>query len=225
MSGCEVKLTLEYLAARIGVYRLLAVIWQRELCAEFLQELREPPLSRAFVSAGGVLPGADPRVVEQLAIDYCQLFVGPIKHLPPLQSVWQTGQLQGPSAESMKRFCEIVGYGTDQRSDGLMFDHLGVQLDVMAHILDHCSVLQGEQLDSALELGRYFYAKHLRWPTDLLDAAEHQAATDFYRAAVRLTRNFLNSENSCTEKGEYPFPTATGSCGTTNRTNNANAGQ
>ena len=187
----------EEAAARSGTYRLLARLWLREIDRDLVRELRSPPLCDAFVAAGGIVPaGDDDRTIEQLAIDYCRLFVGPTGHLPPYQSVWRNGQFKSATSDSMERFVEVVNYETDVLPGGMMLDHLGVQLDVMGHILDHFTAWQSElgSRDLLPELARTFFARHLLWTTDLLAAAARRAETEFYRATILLTRDFLNSE-------------------------------
>ena len=77
-----------------------------------------------------------------------------------------------------------------------MLDHLGVQLDVMGHLLDHID-MSPDDTDGASqiwELIHSFYAAHLMWPSDLFDAVIKRAETDFYRSFVVMTQTFLNSE-------------------------------
>ena len=190
-------LSSEDVASRSSIYGLLARIWLREVGRNFVRELQSPPLCDSFAAAGGILPiGDDDPTIEQLAIAYCRLFVGPTDHLPPYQSVWQTGQFQGTTTVSMRNFAEVVGYNIDRLPGGMMLDHLGVQLDVMGHILGQISSWPSdmEGLDQGWELANSFFAAHLLWPTDLLEAAMHRAETDFYRSSVMLTRDFLKSE-------------------------------
>ena len=95
---------IEESAARSGLYRLLGRLWLREMDQDALRELGRPPLCDSFVNAGGVLPTNDDlEMIEQLAVDYCQLFVGPAGHLPPVQSVWQT------RCELKEIYCELWG--------------------------------------------------------------------------------------------------------------------
>ncbi len=189
-------------AATAGMYRLLAHIWSREVDATFLQQLDSQPLRGAFTSAGGVVPEHhDPETIESLAIDYCQLFVGPKDHLPPVQSVWQTGQLESSTTTSMRSFMEVVGYERDQLPRGQMHDHLGVQLDVMGHIMFQLSSFKEDQIEAdpqkvsqIKELVDSYFTLHLTWPERLLEIAESRATTDFYRSIMNLTRGFLQSE-------------------------------
>ena len=181
-------------AARSGVYRLLARLWLREVDHGFLDRLSTPPLSELYVGAGGWLPEAfDDETVEQLEIDYCRLFVGPVDHLPPCQSVWQSGQFQGSAVESMSRFMKVIHYAVDGLPAGIMLDHLGVQLDVMVRILEHLSALPADSKDreAVSELAQSYFAAHLSWPSQLFEAAASRASSDFYRCMIGMTREFL----------------------------------
>ena len=183
--------------ARSGLYRLLARFWLREVDADFLRQLQSISLCNEFVESGGVLPEDDGRLTsEQLAIDYCRLFIGPSDHLPPYQSVWQSGQFQEAASASMKRFVEIAGYQAGVLSEGMMLDHLGVQLDLMGQVLEQYAGWPVEMADreAVLELASAFFATHLVWPIELLETAARRAETDFYRSVIFLTRNFLESE-------------------------------
>ncbi len=188
----------EQITARCGMYRLLSRLWIRELDLELLRALCSPPLRDLFTAAGGKTPdGDDEAVKEQLAMDYCRLFVGPANHLPPFQAVWQTGQFQGKTTVSMSSFVDVVGYNTQLLPAGMMLDHLGVQLDVMGHILGQALIRQSKEdgLDEVLEVSDAFFARHLQWPTRLLQTAIPRATTDFYRSLIQVTRDFLQSES------------------------------
>ena len=65
-------------AERKHIYRLLARIWMREVDRHLILELSQTPLKESFVAAGVMLPvDAGKATIEQLAIDYWQLFLGP----------------------------------------------------------------------------------------------------------------------------------------------------
>ncbi len=192
--SADLSRTTDEAAARSGTYRLLARLWLREVDHDLLQALCAPPLRDSFVAAGGTLPAHDDaETVEQLTHDYCRLFVGPTGHLPPYQSVWQTGQFQGTATSSIKQFIEIVDY---DRLSGTMLDHLGIELDVMGHILRHLSSFESDSdtLNGVAELANAFFTAHLTWPAELIELAANRATTEFYRSLCTLTRNFLDSE-------------------------------
>ena len=102
----------EEAAQRSAIYSLLARLWLREVDQQLAEQLNAPPLRDLFVEAGGVLPsGIGGGALEQLAADYCQLLVGPKNHLPPYQSVWQSGQFCGTPTESMARYSVALSSG------------------------------------------------------------------------------------------------------------------
>ena len=182
---------------RSTTYQLLARLWLREVDADLLRRLRGSPLREAFTAAGGVLPLGDGVVViDELAVDYCQLFLGPSNHLPPVQSVWQAGQFHGTPIDSMRQFMDVCGYDASGLPSGTMLDHLGVQLDMMGHILRHVTEQSSttDGRDDVADVANSFFATHLRWPADFLESAGRQAVTDFYRSVVSMTAAFLTSE-------------------------------
>ena len=182
------------------MYRLLARFWLREADTELLNELSTPQMRDSFLQAGGVVPAEDTHDrIQQLAVDYCQLFVGPARHLPPVQSVWQSGQFQSDPATSMRRFIDILRYPADELPDGVMLDHLGVQLDVMAHALELTANRPAKDVGELPAVVALFSSRHLAWANDLLAAAEDRAETPFYRSIIAMTRDFLTSEASAPE--------------------------
>lgn len=188
----------EEAVARRGMYGLLARLWLREVDRTFLQQLMDAPLRNAFTTAGGILPaGDDDTTIEQLAIDFCQLFVGPSGHHAPFQSVRQSGQFQNTATKSMSEYVEIVGFESGDLPVGVMLDHLGIQLVVMGRIVGEISISpeQGGDLDALSELARGFFSSHLRWPLQMLESACRQADTNFYRSVVAMTNEFLTSES------------------------------
>ena len=195
------------LAARSCTYRVLAKLWLRELNPHDLRTLQIPPLRNAFVAAGGVLPeDGDARRLEQLAEDYCHLFIGPANHLPPYQSVWQSGRFDGDAAESMDTFMQIVAYDEAAGVRRTMSDHLGVQLDVMGFMMHRLSV---ESTDAAAnrclsEMIPAFFAAHLCWPSRLLHLAGQMAGTRFYRSVIAMTGEFLSGEQQAWRDGRLP---------------------
>ncbi len=185
------------LLSRAAVYRLLGRLWRRELDLTMLTELTEGPLRDAFVQAGGILPtSVDAATIDELAFDYCQVFLGPSSHLPPYQSVWTEGQFQGAAIASLTQYVELLP--TNLWASESMLDHLGIELEVMAHLLEHTATT----IDSpgALSLSREviatFFRDHLCWTETLCKAAAERAQTEFYRAVMAMTSVFLADEHA-----------------------------
>jgi len=181
--------------SRSGMYKILARLWLTEIDDKLWQELHTPSLSTSFTEAGGILFVENAaQSIEELAIDYCQLFIGPKNHLPPYQSVWQNGQLQGESTVSMREYIEVVGYETNLLPSGTMLDHLGVQLDVMSCILERIPLCHSEETEVVQGVAESFFARHLLWPGELFKNAMSCAHTEFYLSVIGMTRDFLLSE-------------------------------
>ena len=89
------------------VYSLLARLWMQEVDAPLLKGMAEEPLLSALSQLGLSLPNES---LEQLATEYCALFIGPKNALLPMQSVWQKTQLDSQSASSVAKFAELIGY-------------------------------------------------------------------------------------------------------------------
>jgi len=183
--------------ARRGMYRLLARLWIREVDRELLSQLQSAPILASLEGAGGVVPSVDDsQAIEQLAIDYCRLFIGPSRHLPPYQSVWQDGQLLGDASVSMQRYIDAVGYDVDGLPTGVMLDHFGVQLDLMGFVLGHITRQSTEAIRQILieEVADDFFRAHLQWSVTMLEAIVIRATTEFYRSTALLTLAFLDCE-------------------------------
>ena len=179
------------------IYRMLGRLWSREVDDSLLRALLSHPIRDSLVAAGLMLPASCTDVVrEELAVEYCRLFVGPSGHLPLFQSVWQSGRYNGPAVRSMEQFIEMMHYEPADYAAGLMVDHLGVQLDVAGHLLSQLASSEQalETVASTREIFSCYLSSHLLWSIDLLESAAHRATSGFYRSAVQLTRNFLLSE-------------------------------
>lgn len=168
---------------RAAAYEFLSSLWCSELDDALLSALSDPSgVRNAFIAAGGNLSELDQRDMgaDELAEDFCQLFLGPTNHLPPYQSVWVDGQFAGDSSVEMKKWCELVQF----ESTAIEPDQLGVQLAVMSRIAATAQVRM--EMD--------FFGQHLRWPTKLLIAAAQRARTSFYHSVATMTAAFLDSE-------------------------------
>ncbi|MFK8113687.1 MAG: molecular chaperone [Rubripirellula sp.] len=170
-----------------NVYALLSRYWLRELDADTLFRLQQEPLKSAFQELGGTVPTES---IEDLAIEYCRLFVGPREQLPPIQSVWKHAELESECAVSVREFANLIGYESSSES---MFDHLGIQLDMMSHVLRQ--LRQTEGAEPYQEIAGEFYRRHLVWPIEkFLPAITERADLTFYSSLARVTQQFLEAE-------------------------------
>ncbi len=180
--------------ALAGFYQLLQRLWQYEVDAPLLAELQEGPLAEVACELDIPLEdGSSDNILEDLAVSYCQLLIGPANHVPPYQSVWSDGQFQSAATTSMRSYLEIVG---EQPADSSLVDHLGIQLQVMMRIVSELAAAQpGSERYSELQaLACRFYHEHLTWPGKFLATAQQATDSPFYRAVARVTAEFLEQE-------------------------------
>ena len=169
--------------AHVGI--LLGQCWLNEMTAQALAALNEPDVANCLSAIGWQVPEPSPETVESLAIDYCQLLIGPRGQLSPVESVWASQQFQGASASSMKSFFELLpGY----QSPSSLSDHIGVQLDFASHLL-----LAGEGDAEPVQL---FVKQRLDWAEQLLMGVHGKAETDFYRGLAVATKHWISSVQS-----------------------------
>ena len=108
------------------VFALLAVLWAKEVDQKTLKLMSQQPFAKAWKQAGGKLPAkVTSEWVESLAVDYCQLLIGPKNHASPVQSVWDQSRYEGDASASMTNYMEFI--------DGFqpcvkIPDHVAVQL-------------------------------------------------------------------------------------------------
>lgn len=185
-----VELEIQECTSVAAVYSLLARFWVQEVDGPLLTGMSEEPLVSAMSELNLLLPDES---LEQLATEYCALFIGPKNALLPIQSVWQKTQLGGQSASSVAKFAELIGY---EMPAPALWDHLGVQLGLMSQFVmatEPCEA-KGKEGDVASEVATAFFERHLNWPAPLLLATSQRSRLPFYRSLAEITQQFLKVE-------------------------------
>ena len=177
------------LEARAGVYELLSRLWLYEVDAGLLVELTSGSLADGWEELGGPLT-ADSQL-DDLATEYCRLFVGPRDHVAPFQSVLQTGQHGSEAVSSMNEYLEMLSEPVEKLRE--IPDHLGAQLLMMGVFLRCVAKTPASQ--DLRDLTTTFFAEHLRWPDAMLTAAGEKSELPFYRFLVEATADFLRGES------------------------------
>lgn len=178
---------------RTSVYKLLARLWAEEPDG-LLTELSSEPLRSAWLQLGGVIPDDESEELRSaLDEDYCRLFVGPKGHLPPIQSVWEGGELDTAVTTSLREFDSIIGFELPW-SFAVVDDHLGNELWAMGQLLHKADGLSPGQSSIADDLAGAFFKGHLSWTEPLLDAVVSREGEQFYGTLATITREFLGDE-------------------------------
>jgi TorA maturation chaperone TorD len=191
--------------ARAHLYDLLATVFRRPLDARRLERLRAPEMLAAM-SAAAIDPGQDfingdgEAVLDRLAIDYTQLFHGPVERISPYESI-QLGngdELMGPAAEEVRRFMAEVGFSVPPET-GELPDHISVELAFMAELArreaEALEADDGKTAEFVAALECRFLTAHLgRWAERFARKVWDRAATPFYAAMAELLSGHIADE-------------------------------
>lgn len=165
-----------------SVAQLIGQLWLREINQTTLDAMGTKPFRETYEELGGFIPEPNESLMDELAVEYCVLLIGPKGQLSPVQSVWQSNQFQSETSSSMKQYFELL---PNYEPGSSLPDHIGVQLDFLSHLL--------RQSDEATdEIVRQFVQSHLQWSSVFL-AQVQQRESKFYQGLARVTDGLINS--------------------------------
>jgi TorA maturation chaperone TorD len=198
----------EQAVQRSNIYGFLAAVYRKELTAELLRQIRDPHFMGVLFDLGVSLSeeffSSSESLVEDLAVEYGQLFLGPDRHISPHESVHHErddgdwGQLWGADTVAVKKFIESTGIEyASHFSD--MPDHISVELEFMQAVIEEESKAWRnndiKRVNHCCQLEKKFMEEHLsQWIHVFCDKVEAQAIMPFYREIASITRNFINLE-------------------------------
>lgn len=140
------------------------------------------------------------KLVEDLAIEYTQLFIGPGGHISPHESVFvdKEKMLWGETTAKVKRFIEGLGLNFHTEWKGIP-DHISVELELMQRLTAREAQAwdesDTESTDRCLELEARFMQEHLaQWIHLFCDKVFERANFVFYKGMAQLTKDFIESE-------------------------------
>jgi TorA maturation chaperone TorD len=204
------KLNMKELAGhRSNIYGLLATIYRREMTSDLLRQIKDPSMLGVLSTLGlklnnGFLKKPEHELLEDLAVEYARLFVGPGKHISPYESVHhkkegvQSGQLWGQLTAEVKKIIESSGLEYKSEYKGLP-DHISVELEFMQQVILR-EAQAGEEDDDKTALlcrehEKKFIDEHLFcWIPDFCEKVIKAAELSFYREMARLTHSFIEFE-------------------------------
>ena len=168
---------------RAGLYELYARLLLNEVDVEMLSLFHGPEWSICFRELGISIPPENAISIETLAVDYCNIFIGPKDFCPPYQSVWEAGHLQSDVVASMNDYLEVVSPVTTQN----IKDHAGLQFEMMSQILRYESMPDAEPST----LSEAFFHEHIRWTERMFSLGTELAETEFYRGFLASAEVFI----------------------------------
>jgi len=175
-------------AQQVGhLYGFLASLYRAELTQQQLDALRQPEMAAMLTAAGIDLQGAfwtkpDAQLLEELAVEYTALFLGPGGHISPHESVQieEHGGYWGDATTAMRRFITETGIEYDSDYNGIP-DHISVELEF---------AYQRDFLDEHLGL----------WVEKFCTRVVETGELSFYRDVAQVTAEFVRSEISAVQE-------------------------
>ena len=194
---------------RSNIYGFLAAVYRQELTSELLQQMKDHRFQEILSTLGmelsnGFFKKPEKELLENLAVEYAYLFLGPGKHISPHESVHhkkegvQSGQLWGELTAEVKRIIESSGLAYKSEFTG-MPDHISVELEFMQHVVQReAQAWEAKDNETALlclKNEKKFVDEHLfSWIPDFCEKVIKTAESLFYRQMARLTRSFIEFE-------------------------------
>jgi TorA maturation chaperone TorD len=194
---------------RSNIYGFLAAVYRQELTSELLQQMKDHRFQEILSTLGmelsnGFFKKPEKELLENLAVEYAYLFLGPGKHISPHESVHhkkeggQSGQLWGELTAEVKRIIESSGLAYKSEFTG-MPDHISVELEFMQHVVQRETQAWEADDDKTallcLKNEKIFVDEHLfRWIPGFCEKVIKTAESPFYREMARLTRSFIKFE-------------------------------
>ena len=194
---------------RSNIYGLLATVYRQEITSDLLHQINDPQFLGVLSDLGleGIndfLQNPENELLEDLAIEYTRIFLGPGKHVSPHESVHhqrddgQWGNLWGASTAEVKKFIETTGLGYSDDFKG-MPDHITVELEFMQQLtLGEEQAWKEADADKATafrNVEKKFIEEHLsRWIPTFCEQVIQEAELPFYRSFAELTKRFIRYE-------------------------------
>lgn len=195
---------------RSNIYGLLAVIFSAEVKKPLLQHMKNPEFISVLSSMGtelgdDFLNRPEDDLIEDLAIEYTRLFLGPGKHISPHESMHHErhdgdwGSFWGADTVAVKQFIEASGLKYNPGYTG-MPDHISVELELMQQAavreVQAREVNDSEGVLYCLDIQKKFAEEHLlQWIPVFCDKIISEAEMPFYREIAKLTKYFMEYDN------------------------------
>ena len=197
-------------SARADVCRLLSACYY-EPSPAFDEERLFESLSEAAARVNPDLGSAarrlgeafTPQALEELLVDYTQLFLGPTgAPAKPYGSIWleKRNAVMQASTVAVR---ELYREGGFELADDFLDlpDHVAVELEFLytLNFREAAARMSGDDaaLEQAWQLKRRLLHEHIgRWIGDFAQACSDHARTAFYRELGRITEQFVRAEQA-----------------------------
>jgi len=209
MTDLEVKEKAEGAKIRSNIYGFLSSMFREEITVERLRQIKGPAIKEVLSEMGikyEIFSKKDQdELLEDLAVEYARLFLGPDKHISPHEAVHHQrddgdwGTHWGGSTVDVKKFIETTGLEYKQEYSG-MPDHISVELDFMKEAAGReAQAIEEKDWEGALycqKMEKKFICGHLiKWIPTFCDKIISQAEISFYGDLADVTKDFITLES------------------------------
>ncbi len=193
-----------------GLYGFLAKIFATEVSPELLEQIRGSEFRKLLTDMGIELEEEfftteTAVLIDQLAIEFTGLFIGPGNFISPHESVHRVredgdyGKLWGADTVAVKKFVEATGLSYQSEFGG-MPDHIAAELEFVQKLeerYEKAETNDEKELAGNLVIIRdRFLVEHLlAWAPGFMDKVINKATLPFYREIAELTKIFLQQED------------------------------
>ena len=193
---------------RSNIYGFLSSMFREEISAERLRQIKEPVIKEVLSEMGvqyDIFSKNDQdELLEDLAVEYARLFLGPDKHISPHESIHHQrddgdwGAHWGGSTVDVKKFIETAGLEYKKQYSG-MPDHISVELEFMKEAAGReAQALEEKDWEGVLycqKMEKKFICDHLiKWIPKFCDKIISQAEISFYGDVADVTKKFITLE-------------------------------
>ena len=208
MNNLEIQENAEGARIRSNIYGFLSSMFREEITAESLRQIKTPTIKEALTEMGlqyDIFSQKDQdKLLEDLAVEYARLFLGPDKHISPHESIHHQrddgdwGAHWGGSTVDVKKFIETAGLEYKQEYSG-MPDHISVELEFMKEAAGReAQAIEEKDWEGALycqKMEKKFISDHLiKWIPAFCDKISSQAEISFYGDLADVTKDFITLE-------------------------------
>jgi TorA maturation chaperone TorD len=184
-------------------------LFREEITAERIRQINDPAIKEVLSEMGiqyEIFSQKDQdQLLEDLAVEYARLFLGPDKHISPHEAVHHQrddgdwGTHWGASTVDVKKFIESTGLEYKQEYSG-MPDHISVELDFMKEAAGReAQAIEEKDWEGALycqKMEKKFICDHLiKWIPAFCDKIITQAEISFYGDLADVTKKFIALES------------------------------
>ena len=207
--NAELKNMTEEAFQRSSIYGFLARVFRKELTLDMLARIKAPDFKEVLSDLGVQLGDEfyakpEKELIEDLAVEYTRLFLGPGRHISPHESIHNErddgdwGRHWGASTVEVKKFVESLGLKYKD-SDTSIPDHISVELELMQKIIakekEGWSDNSGNDALHYLKIEKMFMEDHImKWIPKFCDEITAEAELSFYREMAGLTKSFIQTD-------------------------------